>query len=134
MAIITQVPGLIVTITNHTEYLDPDDEQPEGIMTKYIEAESGKTFSVTWSFEQSFPYKQHDIVSRVHLDGKHADGIIFLSANIGRPGGWHAKLIGARTRKDRRWYEHKFSFANLEIGQLTLFCPETSAWANAFCR
>ncbi|KAL0263258.1 hypothetical protein SLS55_002238 [Diplodia seriata] len=109
------VKGLRVQISHKKEYLATDEEQLDGVITKYIEAGSGQNFSIHWSFENSFPFKDTHIMSSVCLDGKYVDCVAFAPENMSKPEGF--TLYGARVMKDEKWYQLPFSFADLKIDE-----------------
>ncbi|KKY23399.1 hypothetical protein UCDDS831_g03130 [Diplodia seriata] len=109
------VKGLRVQISHKKEYLATDEEQLDGVITKYIEAGSGQNFSIHWSFEECFPFKDTHIMSSVCLDGKYVDCVAFAPENMSKPEGF--TLYGARVMKDEKWYQLPFSFADLKIDE-----------------
>lgn len=120
MAVVEDIPGLHVTVSAKKEYVDPDEEQPEGTVTKYIEASSGEEFSICWDFKQNFKFKDNDIVSYIYLDGKVVDGLTVQSERLQGPSGYHFSLAGARAQKGGKWIERKYLFADLNVGQSAL--------------
>lgn len=121
MAVLKGINGLQVHILSprdsyKEEYHDTDEEQPENVATQYIEAESGKDFHIRWNFQPVFPFKDNHITTNISLDGKAVDSMILDTKWFKGRGGYQTVLSGARTKKNGKWYELPFSFADLNIG------------------
>ena len=72
MAILPEHPGLEVKICVRGqqlhEYDDDDKDAAPNTITKYIEARSGKEFSIVAEYRPPFP-DHHDVLARVCIDG-----------------------------------------------------------------
>lgn len=83
MAIIPGVPGLDVEIKVDdvplVEYIDEDIEDDANTVTRYIRATSGGKFTVHWTFQEDFEYREWDINTRLYVDGKRIDGCVNTS-------------------------------------------------------
>lgn len=134
MAVIEEVPGLVVTIDVAGEDLaeyNSDEEEPQSRTSHtYIQAESGADFSIATRYDAAtFPHPQETIRYELFLDGNSIAAWTNSPARIALPG----RYLTSEGRHDMgdRYVWHKFSFAELTIGTITKFAiPFGAAEAN----
>lgn len=83
MAIVPGCPGLVVEVLVDgvplQEYNDDEDEEGSpGITTKYIEAHSGSSFTIRFSYANSLPVHPHLV--RISLDGQRIYTRFYLNS------------------------------------------------------
>ena len=121
MAIVSEVPGLVVTIDvagqNLAEYDDNDVEEPQPLATmKYVEATSGANFGVATSYDPFvFSHVNDHIRYHLYLDGKHIRAWTHSPNKIAI--GHRSVLEHVRSNLGDRMVKKQFSFAELQISK-----------------
>ena len=124
MAIISEVEGLNVQVlVNGQPLVEYDDDEEVGdenngiqkTTTKYIEAISDAEFTIRYTFDKTFVHKGNDIDVEVYMDGQYMEGHIRRSPEL--QSGCLATVTGHRYRQGNQWFERKFSFSKLSIGE-----------------
>ncbi|KAF2117501.1 hypothetical protein BDV96DRAFT_570317 [Lophiotrema nucula] len=95
------------------EYDDPrQGELQPGRLTKYIEAQSGATFFIQYSFLEEFP-KTHHLAVQTRIDGKLVDSYMCIKARLHDP---KPEVVDAAySRIDGRDVRQGFYFSELMI-------------------
>jgi hypothetical protein len=118
MTLFDQYPGLkaeiIVDYRPLQEY--NDDEADSGVISKYVEAASGKEFTMRFTFNRPFP-TQHGVEIRVIVDGGQSRVLSYSPEELYKPGGHHKRGVGFQ--KDGQWYRQNYRFTALNIGKAT---------------
>ena len=113
MAIIDELPGVMIEVTVHGEALNELREEgfvdDKRTVTRYLEAVSGQTFAISINLLPAFKFKGDAIAFRISADGKMVDTPIMLKQNIQR----YAISQGLRTSDNS---VRKYCFADLETG------------------
>ena len=114
MAIIDILPGVQVEITVHgsalKEYADPDLEEEDRSVTRYVEAMSGQTFEIVFTVLPNFEFKGDCIGFIVVADGLRVSGRMISKDSEKR----QTKSLGY----DRNRGElQRFRFASIETGK-----------------
>ena len=132
MAVIAEVPGIVVTIDvagqDVHEYNDADVEEPQpNTSYTYVQAESGADFGVAVRFDPAvFPYVREQIRVQLSMDGNSITGKTYSTAETlsGRRG------IMKTVTQDLgdRYVVQKFSFAELIISTLSKMYLEMVQW------
>ncbi|KAF2491026.1 hypothetical protein BU16DRAFT_141592 [Lophium mytilinum] len=118
MAILNDLPGLKVEIVVNGQTLkeyDDDDEDPEEkprTVTKYIEATSGASFEVRFTFTRLFSLSMYSFAMDIYLDGKFMDNMCIQKNDLFKG---PIELTGVRSKKGEQWYLEKFCFSKLAI-------------------
>ncbi|KAI4655272.1 uncharacterized protein J4E79_008339 [Alternaria viburni] len=115
MAIHPELPGLEVKVCVQGQPLQEydDDKIPEpNTTTKYIEARSGKSFSIMTEFKTPFP-AQYDVLARISIDGVMMDIKIRKRDELFQ--GW--KVNTYRSYQGGECVKQKFTFAKLNISK-----------------
>ena len=115
MAIHPEFPGLEVKVCVKGQPLHEydDDKIPEpNTTTKYIEARSGKSFSIITEFKTPFP-AQYDVLARISIDGVMMDIKIRKRDELFQ--GW--KFNTYRSCQGGEYVKQKFTFAKLNISK-----------------
>ncbi|KAF2872367.1 hypothetical protein BDV95DRAFT_381960 [Massariosphaeria phaeospora] len=110
MAVLTLQPGLKVEIHVNgqalNEWIDDEEDCPPNTVIKYVEATSGAKFEVHFTYCREFLAK-HEVVTRVYLDNKYADG----SVHTPRSDAHH--IGGAREFINGKHYMRDFRFSRI---------------------
>ena len=82
MAVLDTLPGVEVAITVNggqlQEYTEPDAQDEEGVVTKYIEAQTGVNFAFSVRIPKGFRYKGEILSIRSFVDGSIIDHSLCL--------------------------------------------------------
>jgi hypothetical protein len=95
------------------EHVNDDEEDSRTTVTRYIEAESGKNFEIHITLTRPFP--THMVIYHIYLDGKWRSGR--FPKDFGYNHQVEDHISGVRYPVDRRWFERKFCFSELDVGQ-----------------
>ncbi|KAK4549810.1 hypothetical protein LTR36_005111 [Oleoguttula mirabilis] len=121
MAILTDVPGLVVTLDvadqDLPEYDDHDaEETPPHTATKYVEVHSGAHFGVARRYTSTtFPHSDDYIKTELWMDGKRICNSTDSPYTIAR--GQRSVMVSLSTTHGDRRYSQKFAFAELDINE-----------------
>lgn len=115
MAVIDVLPGVEVTVDVDgnplKEYEDRDEEEPEKTITRYVEAQSGKKFSIRVKCSKECKFKGDSITFRFYADGTNADAIVLEKTSPD----YVCQGFESHGRTS------KFRFSTLETGKLEIF-------------
>ncbi|KAF2635879.1 hypothetical protein P280DRAFT_473522 [Massarina eburnea CBS 473.64] len=118
MAITELYPHINVEILSNgvplQEYVNDEEENSPGTVTKYIEAKSGGDFAVRYSITK--PWPETCLVFQISMDGKYVHGKI-LETNLFH-GREYTSTVDAVTFSDRnKHFSQKFCFSELVIDE-----------------
>lgn len=122
MAIISEVPGLTVTLEvagqDLAEYDDGDEEkEAPDTTTKYVEAQSGANFGFVCRFDAAaFPYRNDHVETELYMDGQYICGMMYDPTRIAN-GARDSCTRLSETRGDKKYTQY-FTFAELNISKL----------------
>lgn len=89
---LTSIPDLKASVWSEgaelREYDNPDEDETEGSISKYIEAIDGATFEIEVEVSSSYVFKFHHLAAFVYVDG-----IIVHGKNI-RPDTRKTRIVG----------------------------------------
>jgi hypothetical protein len=94
------------------EWEDEDDAGGEGEVVRYVEAVSGATFVIRYTFNER---PKHDVLIDIELDGKWVAGKYSWLDSF-RTGYKQCEVAGVNSNETGRWMLAKFSFSDLKTG------------------
>ncbi|KAF1921827.1 hypothetical protein BDU57DRAFT_563962 [Ampelomyces quisqualis] len=116
MAILEGVPGLKVQIVVQgqalREYEDDTAQVAENTVERYVEAQDGEQFEISYDFGESFP-RNRAVSLIITIDGKDVDLPIIRQFELHEPGG-HVSS-GPVYRDGSSWRVRKYEFAAMTI-------------------
>ncbi len=119
MAVIDECPGVKAEVCVERralpEYDDEEEEKVPNVVTKYIEAQSGKEFTIKWVFSPPFQ-NEYGVRVGVKIDGEKPNFRVYPPEDLFRPGG-HIK-IGVGFKKEGEWFRRNYRFTSLNIGMI----------------
>ncbi|KAF2086114.1 hypothetical protein K490DRAFT_45117 [Saccharata proteae CBS 121410] len=117
MAIHPDVPGVHVEIIVDgkalKEYDDPDTEETSDSTTKYVEAESGKAFSILLKIKSDYQHSKYDLTRTVSVDGIRVGSSVYFKKefNGSFEGAWHRM----RSFRNGKHIEQQMLFSDLSV-------------------
>jgi len=128
MGIFSFLPGVEIDILVNGEPLKEYDEPPDidngepKTIVKYIEAVSGSNFEIRLRLNSAYQHRGHGVTTKIFLDGVYVQTPIFPQKMIKRLSvkSLTETVQGEIHGSENDWKVAKFSFANLEIGELLL--------------
>lgn len=121
MAIIEAVPHISVQIlVNGTPVPEFDDEDNNNgnnhdvanSVSSYVEVTAGESFSIQSHMKPAFVPK-HDLVVRIHVDGKYVDSHVIRAVEIVRSGGHTSTSNGIRESTNAGQFLRRFIFSGI---------------------
>lgn len=103
MAIANTLPGVEVTVNVDgqplREYVDRTEDPVDGIAVSYIEAMSGKNFTVTVAVSDDAVLDGDSVSVDIPTDGWRADGFVVFKPSVGEwPNAWTSSGIRTSSR------------------------------------
>jgi hypothetical protein len=117
MTVCDQYPGLTAEIVvDHRPLKEYEDDEAEpGAISRYVEAASGKEFSMRFTFTRPFP-TEHGVEICVSVDGEQSRVLSYSPEELYRPEGHYKRGVGFQ--KDGQWYRQNYRFTALNIGKM----------------
>ncbi|KAF2833847.1 hypothetical protein CC86DRAFT_400440 [Ophiobolus disseminans] len=109
-----QHPGMKAEIIVDYEPLQEydDDEAEPGVVSKYVEAASGKEFAIKFTFTRPFP-TQHGVEIKVSVDGEPDRVLAYSPEELCKAEGHYKRGVGFQ--KDGQFYRQNYRFTALNI-------------------
>jgi hypothetical protein len=122
MAVLDAYPSIKVQIEANgaplQEYDNDEEDSTPGAIVKYVEAISGAEFQIVHEITPRWPL--HDILFQYCVD-QHETGGTFVREYQYRGSVARHSESGATSRRNGQEFLHKFQFAALSIGELTIY-------------
>lgn len=130
MAILPAVPSLAVELLQNCTAMMELNASAEDVanssnnsIIKYVMAESGENFEIHWCIDRSNDslfcgdtptFTDHDLFTRVHIDGVYIDGLIWSKEELQLSEKFHDRLLRASSlNEDGQRVENRFSFSDI---------------------
>lgn len=118
MAVLDGVPGLTVRIVVNgeglREYEDRHAEVAEKTVERYVEPQTGKSFEIHYTFDESFP-RGRAVCLSIMIDGRIVDLPIVRRHELRDPAGHLSR--GPIYKGGSGWKVRKYEFAAMTIGE-----------------
>jgi hypothetical protein len=137
MAIIDEIPGLEVQILVDSrplrEYEEPADTNDDdgSKVTRYIEAQPGKTFQVQLYFTGAFKhFDDYDMCGFVKVDGRTVNNPLMKRSEYRDAHYLARRITGSISKVNGVFEERAFLFDELKIGSYSGHRLGIGAWTN----